>query len=412
MAALFALFFTVAGLAAPVDFHGYLRAGGGTNGKGAKQECFSNNGAPGNEFRLGNECSIYGEAALRAPFLPAGAEAPFFDTTLRLAYFPSGNSNFEDSDTDGRDINIVEAFAEGGRLDGSPLTYWAGKRFYRDVDIYINDWYYYAQMNGNGAGVGGIPLGSGKLAAAYLFETGSTRTNVGLNQVQVLDLRWQDLYLGPKDTLNFWAAYAMAPGGSVDAGTAGGKYYRDQNGWLAGSRWRRAMEGGFQDFTLVHGQKLLESITLYGRAAREVPLADSRRWRFVEHFVIQPSARFGLFAAATLEFWKGQGTSGRWWNVGARPVYFFSKHYQLAFEAGHSVVLDRSERGGPRSLTRLTIAPQLSVGPGLWDRPLLRAFYSRSFWNGANRANMSAAAPSFAGSLAGQSLGVQAEVWF
>ena len=40
-----------------------MRSGVGTNDKGGDQVCFSNSGAAGNEFRLGNECWTYGEIA-------------------------------------------------------------------------------------------------------------------------------------------------------------------------------------------------------------------------------------------------------------------------------------------------------------------------------------------------------------
>ena len=46
--------------AMPVDMHGYLRSGTGNNLQGGKQNCFNNPGSEGNEFRLGNECGIYG----------------------------------------------------------------------------------------------------------------------------------------------------------------------------------------------------------------------------------------------------------------------------------------------------------------------------------------------------------------
>lgn len=420
MEILFSLLFLTNSWAADLDFHGYLRAGAGTNGKGAKQECFVNRGAQANEFRLGNECSVYGEAAFLSSFLKGTEEEPFFKSQVRLAFFPQGKSSFEESDSDGRDINIVEAFVEGGRLDGSPLTYWAGKRFYRDVDLYIHDWYYFGNMSGNGAGVGNIPLGSGRLAAAYLMETGSTRTDAGQNAVQVLDLRWQEVNLGEKSRLHFWGAYGISPGGKVNQ-----TYYQPRQGWLGAIRWRRNLEGGFNDFAILHGQNLLEGINLYGNSAFDQTsgkATPARRWRFVEHLVLQPSERIGVFAGAALELWDpkrtGTDSRGSWISIGARPVYFFTKHYQLAFEAGHSIVEDHTEKNadgssvGPRSLTRFTLAPQLSVGPGLWARPLLRAFYTRSFWNGANKSQVAVDAPSFAGASAGQAMGFQAEVWF
>lgn len=45
------------------DFVGYLRGGTGLNFLGGKQECFDNQGIPGNFLRLGNECSFYSELA-------------------------------------------------------------------------------------------------------------------------------------------------------------------------------------------------------------------------------------------------------------------------------------------------------------------------------------------------------------
>src|SRR4051812_16753900 len=97
---LFFLLFTGRAFAADAELHGYLRAGTGTNGKGAKEECVYNRGSPANEFRLGNECAIYGETALTARILKQVDNNPWFNTQVRLAYFPPGNSSFEDSDTD------------------------------------------------------------------------------------------------------------------------------------------------------------------------------------------------------------------------------------------------------------------------------------------------------------------------
>ncbi|MFK5037101.1 carbohydrate porin, partial [Klebsiella pneumoniae] len=76
---------------------------------------------------------------------------------------------------------------------------------------------------------------------------------------------------------------------------------------------------------------------------------------------------------------------------------------------------ERDSLGAPvpiRKLTRLTIAPQLSLGSNLWARPVLRAFYAQSFWNEANRSFVAVDAPTFAGATNSQAIGVQTEVWF
>ena len=404
------------------EFHGYLRAGAGTNGKGGKQECIRNDGTPGNEFRLGNECGIYGESAITAPLLKTTDSDPFFLTLFRFAYVPPGNSSWENKAGDGSPpISIVEAFVEGGRIDGSPLTYWIGKRFYRDVDVVINDWYYYGNMSGNGGGVGNIPLFGGTVGAALLFQTGDQVTNIGQNQNQVIDLRWQQIPISAKDQLNFWAAYGQSPAGR----DAQNREYVSRNGFLVGTRWRRNLWDGFNDVAVVYGEKLMESMSLYGNAALvQGPTNPGRsdRIRVVNNLNVQPFAKLGLHAAATFETWNprvpGEDQRGRWWNVGARPIWFLTKHTQLAFEAGHSVIEINSEKNtdgslvGPRHLTRFTIAPQLAIDSTLWARPVLRLFYSYSFWNGANKSFVGKGAPSYAGATSGQNLGLQAEVWF
>lgn len=411
-----------AAFAADAELHGYMRAGTGTNGKGGKEECIYNRGSPANEFRLGNECTIYGETALLARILKPVDNNPWFNTQVRLAYSPPGNTDFEAADSSGNDIYLVEAFVEAGNVDGSPLTYWAGKRFYRDVDLYMFDWYYYAQMSGNGAGVGDIPLGSGKLAVAYLVETGSTRTNLGQNAVQVADLRWGDVKLGSSDALNFWTAYGSAPGGT-DAKTA--VQYVPRDGWLAATRWRHSLKEGFNDFALLYGHGLMEGLNVYGTPTLQTlqaPQNNAWRARVVEHLSFQPWHTLGMHIGSAVEYWDPHKANidsrGLWWAVGARPVYFFTEHWQLAFEAGHSEIRIRDERdanGAPvpvRQLTRVTIAPQLSLGSNLWARPVLRAYYSKSFWNTANTASVAQSAPSFAGATSGQTVGVQTEVWF
>lgn len=120
---LFLLFlFSHASFAADAQMHGYMRAGTGNNGKGAKQECFYNSGSPANEMRLGNECSIYGETAISVQLQKEQEEKPWFNTQVRFAYAPAGASSWENAAAGGQNINIVEAFVEAGNIDGSPLT--------------------------------------------------------------------------------------------------------------------------------------------------------------------------------------------------------------------------------------------------------------------------------------------------
>lgn len=403
------------------EFSAYMRAGTGSNGKGAAKECFSNSGSPGNEFRLGNECSIYGELAFGAHLLEAKESDPFFRTQVRFAFNPPGYQLFEGASANNGGGHIVEAYAEGGRLEGSPLVFWAGKRFYRSVDLHMYDWYYFMDMSGNGAGVSRIPLGSGHLSLALLFQVGSTATNLGTNSLQVLDARWEEIVLGENHRLHLWLAYGEAPGGTSTTGTR----YVKNNGYLAGARWRRNLSSGFHDLTVARGYRLLEGMNLYGSTATVDELQkpwNAERWRFVNHIFtsVSPKLSFESALVAELVNRKNPYADSRltWLSVGVRPVYYFGKFWQLAFEAGHSIVTDQTERNangsfvGNRHLTRFTIAPQIAPRADYWARPLLRIYYSRSFWNKANQSSVARGAPSYGGATSGQSIGVQTEVWF
>jgi maltoporin len=145
------------------------------------------------------------------------------------------------------------------------------------------------------------------------------------------------------------------------------------------------------------------------------------RLRFVENVATNLSNKWailGVAAAEVIDRGTSADSSGEWQSVGVRPIYSFTDHYQLLMEAGYSRIRMDNEvdaggaKLGTRELTRLTIAPQMSFGRDIWARPVMRIFYTQSFWNKANQTKISTDAPSFAQSQQGSSFGYQAEVWF
>jgi maltoporin len=419
-----------------VDFAGYLRAGTGFSLYGGKQNCFNNYGTAGNEFRLGNECSIYGEATTRVHFAQAKNPGdPFFNSTLTMAFFPPGNSQYEDNDSDGRDINVVEAYAEGGNWDGFKLTYWAGKRFYRASDLHMNDFYYFAAMNGNGGGVGDIDVNFGKLKLAILQEASNAQTTSGQLGKIALDAQITDISLkglgefSTNDSLHLWAVAATtAPGYDV----SNSKKYEAGKGFVLGARHHHSLAEGFSQLALMYGNGVMESLSLGGGTSIDTTpgnistINDASRLRIVEQVTTKFNSSWAAQAAAVYEK-RDNGASSdsgsTWWDIGARPVYFITDHFHLMGEVGHSVVSDDSERKngsriGARHLTRITLAPQVSLGPDFFARPVIRAYVTHSFWNDANKVSM-AGSHAIAGAnspygetLSGTSIGVQTEVWF
>ena len=161
-----------------IDFGGYFRSGYGRDGQGGPQPAFQAPGAFA-KYRLGNEAETYGELIfgknwyvpdLFSPDAPPHADGtptgPIARTQVRLAFYnPYGSSTSASS----FQTSLPEAWAEVGNVFAAQpeLKFWAGNRFYRRQDIYINDFYLY-NMSGGGGGVEDYETPIGKLALAWI----------------------------------------------------------------------------------------------------------------------------------------------------------------------------------------------------------------------------------------------------
>jgi maltoporin len=406
------------GFAIDVDFLGYLRGGTGVNLEGGKQECFYNVGIPGNFLRLGNECSFYTEIGMIFQHKKAEpGDEVFFRTQVRLMNGASGGKVWEAAAY--KDMNQVEAFVTAGGFSEIPGSVWIGKRFYRDVDLHIFDWYYYADMSGVGAGWEDIPVGKGYFAIAHLIQANDDFTSVGRPVLQALDMRIKSLPIGAEQNLNLWGVFAWAPASSTATET-----YVQSNGYSLSARIQGQVWGGNNNSALLYGKGAMKDLNIY--ASSVVPATDDKQnkaWtlRFVEDWSYDVTDRWGLMLGAAAQYGEnGDSVDNKitWQEIGIRPIYYFSDRFQMVFEAGYSHILDESEKDGngnavgDRELGRITIAPQLSIKKSIWGRPVMRAFLSHSVWNTANRDYIKTAAPTFEKRDEGTSFGYQFEVWF
>lgn len=393
-----------------VTMFGYARAGTGTNTFGGDQECFYNQGSGGwggvgrNEFRLGNECSNYLEVALTFHHIRTENQHVF--TQFRIANSHNGDDATESSS---QETSFVEAFAELQGVTEMPWSFWVGKKFYRDQDVYIDDYYYFGSMNGNGGGVGNIDLLGGKLSLAYLKRVTDTRTNLGKQGVTVYDARLKNIQYNNWFKQNFWAAYGHAPESTNS--TTKVKYDKSR-GFVFGTLLDFDLNGkGFNHFAAMYGQGVMNNFNLYGDTLITAGNTQDKqkRLRFINHTTFDINEKWAFHMSLGHERFIDQDkTKEQWTSLGVRPLYRVTKNFHLVTEAGSSIV----QNGGTRRLTRLTFAPQLSVNENIWGRPVLRAFYTHSFWNKANSSNVAQNAPTYANKTAGGSYGLQMETFF
>ena len=394
-----------------VDMFGYARAGTGSNTYGGDQECFYNQGAGGgsgigrNEFRLGNECSNYLEIALKMNHVKTENKKVF--TQFRLANSHNGHDATESSS---QSTNFVEAFAEIQGANDLPYSFWVGKKFYRDQDVYIDDYYYFGSMNGNGAGVSNINIFGANLSLAYLRKVSDTTTSVGKQSLTVYDARLKGLKLSEKISQHFWLAYGRAP--KANSTTSTTTKYRGGSGFVVGTLFDvNLFDKGFNHTAIMFGNDIMNGFNLYGDPLTNpgAQQASEKRWRFINHTTLDINEKWAFHSSLNYERLTARSqTREQWMGVSLRPIYRVTKEFHLVSEAGSSIV----QNNGAKRLSRLTFAPQLSINENIWGRPVLRAFYTHSFWNQKNKTNVAQNAPTYANKTDGGALGVQMESFF
>jgi maltoporin len=400
-----------AAIAASVDYHGYLRSGSGSASEGGREVCFGLNtpafgGKVGGAGRLGNECETYGELSFDAALGESNGIGFKLHTMLA---FSQDQLKGEEKEPTAWPQTWVEATNVGnGSLAHAGL--WAGKRFYKRHDAHITDFFWSANT-GPGAGIENVELGAVKFSYALM------RNSVGADASEAVtnhDFRLEGIAANTDGSIDLTAnvvAKNQVDGKNGSNGFALGIAHNQTNPFDM---------GGFNNLVFQVAKdaaNLDQSATWFSNAD------DKKSWRIVEHLVVEPKnsnwngAMFFGFGAEKLN-----GMKNKTMSLVVRPVYHFSENYSLAFEAGTTSV--KPSGSGTQRLSKLTIAPQLSMGKGFWARPALRAYYTYAKWNQAAQTAAPVANPggvvngkkgnevAYANKTSGSTFGVQMEAWW
>lgn len=386
-------------------FHGYARVGAGTSSANARQSCY---GLGGNtmKYRLGNECDAYFEGGYTNDFATVDG-VTFTGTLWADAYKP--NSDFGDAS-----VQLAKAYVEA---KGIPMlnggTVWIGKRYYMRPDIHMLD-LQYLNLNGTGGGVDRIKAGPGFVSYAIFkdndFNDVNPTTGAITNNSAAIrqNLVYQGLPVNTDGVIDF-AATVISAQGKADR----------HDGWQLSAFHRQAnVMGGGNTFGVQYGVGPGTGIGVgndrMGASGSTLLGSDVKRWRVFNDLAIQPTKMFGMEFVALVQRDQSDVGSSTWTTLGVRPVYAINNYFKLAMELGTDRVT--SPTGGPaQRLTKITFAPTISAGPGLFDRPELRLFVTYGKWNDAATAAVNAAnnaGPVFNNKTSGASAGLQVETWF
>lgn len=389
------------------EFHGYLRAGYGLNGRGGQQVAFQAPGAAA-KYRLGNEAETYGEFILVNNWLnptPDKKKTPSFRTEVMLQAQTTNANTFSSHDQ----FHLREAFAQASNIwPAQPQArFWAGERYYRRQDIHIND-FYSVDMSGHGGGVEDVDVHLGKVAVAVIgAASDEVITQRGAYAKLNFDARWYGVNVGV-GSLALWVNVAQAKGGTTEDGTV----IPSSLGWAVGVKHLiEHFGGGYQNLLIAYGQGIATNFR-----AEVAPVTvfqeDAKRLLITDHMLLRPAHWFGVMPVLIYQRSEtGDEAAGvsHWFSAGARPIFYFSEYTSLALEGGIDWVRDGATHTDG-SLRKVSVAPQLATGPTFFSRPVLRLFFTYANWSPSLRGQVGGAP--YAERTDGLSYGLQAETWW
>ena len=382
-----------------VEWGGYFRSGPGGSKKDVSRACYGLDG-PGLKYRLGNECDFYGEFALSQGAKVEGVE---YKATLMTNLFEAK------TDGDTSKLGINQMYVEGKGYDIAPNTnFWIGKRFYGRADVHIVDTFF-VNLSGVGAGAD-IPVGIGTLGVAY-FHTDSTATDSG-NRFN-FDLGGVEV--NPRGKLRALATITQAEFTGGKSGVALTVQHNQDIRRLGAVQQKDVFEEldeGGNTFWLQYAQG---SAGLNGNFGNLTAGSDVKSYRLVESLAWQ-KGRLGGQAIAMYQSDKSNASgTTKSTSLGGRLSYAFTKNFKLLGELGLSK--KKPAATASQNLTKFTLAPTLSTGPGFWNRPELRLYVTSAKWNDAANAaagpnGLIGAGAATGNKTSGTSYGAQVEVWF
>src|SRR6516164_7388159 len=388
------------------EFHGYMRSGQGLNGGGGQMVAFQAPGA-GAKYRLGNEVDTYGEMIFVNNWINPNHESDkaWMKTEVLVQANTTQSSNFASTDQ----FRFREAFIQVGNVLASnpSADFWAGERYYRRLNIDIDD-FYYLDMSGYGGGVENLNVGIGQVAVSYLGGAKEDLiTNNGTYAKSNIDARLYGVKALAGD-LGFWFDYAFSKGGTL----ANGQNVPSSSGWAIGlGHTRQEWLGGYNRLSLQYGVGNAANFST-GIDEPTVYLPNAHTFRLTDSAVIQPNDKFAIQPVVIYQLQTdGNPANGtnKWLSFGGRPVFYFTDHLSLAVEAG----FDHTSSGVGLYkgwLEKFTVAPQIGAGRKFFSRPVLRAFVTYANWSEGLKGFVGG--PAYLNKTSGWNFGVQGETWW
>ncbi len=382
------------GLATTTDFemHGYIKSGILMNSDGNRSDAIGL--MPDGKWRLGNEQNT--KIELLPTIKIQNDNGSYAKIRANLTHETTCTADWNCVDGDGHEIQFREGYAELGNLDFAPdAVFWAGKRYSSsNTSNHQFDWEY-IQYNGTGGGVDNVKLGFARFdIGLYAFNPS------GDNARPPADTSQQGY---PDDySVNAWFKSIAGTGLDIQlvAHSMNSDMPWDENVAEDGFGVTAVYNfdgfynfaNGYSRFVVQYGQGLAAGDSLGKNGWGWANLDDTTSYRLV----LDGLANVSGWDISTFAFYQ-QDSDFRWWSgasegwdrtrmaVGVRPYQQLSDHFAMQYEIGYEYLDDENLMGvdgrGEGGLTKVTVAPTITLNQGFWGRPQLRAFVTYATWD-------------------------------
>lgn len=340
---LLAIPFFLPAVQADWNHFGYLRIGTSFD---PSASCFQLPGAK-TKYRLGNECDNYGEIGIEHN-QAVNADYTVKARLMGQIYFPD-HQDLSQYDTEFNQY-MIEAKNTATQSVFHGSRFWLGKRFYRRHDVYITDFFYWAN-NGTGLGIEDFKLGKNKLAYAYKTNELANGKILQSHDLQLYDIPLTD--------------------GHVNIGIESQSADQPQttSGLQLHAQYHQPLQhNNFVKITAQYGEGLGANLDMNG--------GQGKTTRLICQSLVEFNPHNALFSTLVYEKTHQQAD---WVSLGFRGTHFLTQHYSVAGEIGHDQVSPVNEN--TRTLNKITLALQWTPKPGFWERPALRLFTTYGDWN-------------------------------
>lgn len=413
------------------EFHGYSRAGFAWNEKGGTGNRYrwdyDASGMDEHYWRLGNEShNAYTNLTFMYNYDTGNESFARFVTSL--IFEPRNEDNWEPTET-----VLRQLYVEMGNFDWAPgVTYWAGERWYRHPgDQHITDWQF-LDIAGYGGGVGDISLGGfGKLSIAALgfIDENDYMTDNGEPASYVVDVRAEDIPVGPMKMLLQFAPTWTKGGDLTTPSATGETTFDSESGWMSALylTYPERLFGVLDNARMIarygqgYGSTLFNNrYMLPNPVNTNVDWSESSRWSIGFDGLMQFSDTLQFMPVIVYQqFDNGLEENNKIDKLlyGGRAKYSMTENFALQLEAGaiylNSEPSNTADGHLDDTLYKFTFAPTIQPKLGFFTRPEIRVFVTYAFWDDEESTQyLEDTAGLDSDDTDGLTYGVQMETWF